>query len=66
MKFGIAVTNAVSPAVTPAGQADYVSRVAKATEEAGLDHAIVSVATDDTDATVDQVRRFAEDVVARV
>ena len=37
MKFGIMVTNAVHPAVTPASQADYVTRLSVTAEEAGFD-----------------------------
>ena len=45
MKFGIAVTNAINPEITPEGQADYAARVALATEETGLDSVWVSERT---------------------
>lgn len=37
MRFGIAITNPVNPAVAPAAQADYVRRMALASEESGYD-----------------------------
>lgn len=45
MKFGVAVTNAINPEITPDGQADYTARVALATEEAGLDSVWVAERT---------------------
>lgn len=42
MKFGIAVTTSVTPAVTAVSQGEYVSRVAAAAEEAGFDSVWVS------------------------
>jgi probable F420-dependent oxidoreductase len=42
MKFGVAVTTSVSPAVTASAQADYVRRLAPAVEEAGYDSIWVS------------------------
>ena len=54
MKFGVAVTTSVNPAVTSLPQADYVRRLAPAVEEAGFDSIWVS------DRTV-----FPADIVAR-
>ncbi len=45
MKFGISVTNAVNPEITPDGQADYAARVTLAVEEAGLDSVWVAERT---------------------
>ena len=42
MKFGLAVTTSVSPAVTGPAQADYVGRVAQAAEQSGFDSVWVS------------------------
>ena len=42
MKVGIALTTSVTPAVTAQAQADYVKRVATASEEAGYDSVWVS------------------------
>ena len=42
MKIGIALTTSVTPAVTAVAQADYVRRVAAASEEAGYDSVWVS------------------------
>ena len=35
-------------------------------EDASLDYLVLSVAASDTDSTIDAVRRFADDVLARV
>ena len=59
MKFGITVTKAVSPAITPAGQADSMTRAAPATEESGLDSASAA------DGGVERVGRFADETAAR-
>ena len=42
MKFGVAVTTSVSPAVTATAQAEYVRRVATAAEDVGLDSVWIS------------------------
>ena len=42
MKFGIAATTSVNPAVTPVAQADYVTQVASVAEELGFDSVWVS------------------------
>lgn len=57
MKFGIMVTNAVNPAVTPASQADYVTRLSVAAEEAGFDSIWVA---DRTVFPVDIAERYPE------
>ncbi len=57
MKFGIMVTNAVNPAVTPASQADYVTRLCVAAEEAGFDSIWVA---DRTVFPVDIAERYPE------
>ncbi len=57
MKFGITITNAVNPAVTPASQADYVTRLAVVAEEAGFDSIWVS---DRTVFPVDIAERYPE------
>jgi len=45
MKFGVAVTNAINPEITPAGQADYAARLTLAAEESGLDSVWVAERT---------------------
>ena len=57
MKFGVAVTTSVNPAVTGPAQADYVSRVASAAEDAGYDSVWVS---DRTVFPVDLAERYPE------
>ena len=42
MRFGVAVTTSVNPAVTPVAQADYVRRMARTIDEAGFDSMWVS------------------------
>ena len=42
MKFGVAVTTSVTPAVTAGAQADYVRRMTEVIEDAGFDSAWVS------------------------
>ena len=42
MKFGVAVTTSVTPAVTATSQAEYVQKIARVTEESGFDSIWVS------------------------
>lgn len=57
MKFGVAVTTSVTPAVTAADQADYVRRLTAAIEQAGFDSVWVS---DRTLFPADLVRRYPD------
>lgn len=57
MKFGVAVTTSVTPAVTAGAQADYVRRMAEAIEDAGFDSVWVS---DRTLFPADLARRYPD------
>ena len=76
MKFGVALTTSVSPAVTASAQGDYV-RPRTGTvddivddlrryEEAGLEYLVLSIAATDTESTIEGLHRFADEIAPRV
>ena len=66
MQLGLMQRSPAGYRVPLTGQVGHVLDDVRRYEEAGLEHLVLSVAAADTDSTVESIRRFADEVVARV